>query len=104
MQNGSSFTTEFNTSLEVISADDEPVIIWVHAKHAARFCGFVITLLGFVGNGLCYLTAKHMPDSISVHLIKYLAVWDSLSSIHDGVFDHGLRFFKVELAEKNVCC
>ncbi len=78
--------------------------LWVNARQVVRLTGFVIAVSGLLGNLLCYLTAKYMPDSISVHLIKHLAFWDSMSVISDHLFPQSLHFFDISLPIRNVTC
>ncbi|XP_075254529.1 uncharacterized protein LOC142345948 [Convolutriloba macropyga] len=71
---------------------------WVEATQIASIAGLVITILGFLLNYFCFITAGQLPESSSARLMKYLAVWDSISSMQDGVFNLGLKAFGVNLA------
>ena len=75
---------------------------WVEATQIASIAGLVITILGFLLNYFCFITAGQLPESSSARLMKYLAVWDSISSMQDGVFNLGLKAFGVNLASFTV--
>lgn len=63
--------------------------------------GVVMTILGFVFNFFCFITAGYMPQTNSAHLMRYLAVWDSICAMRAGILHLGLRYFDVFLASFN---
>ena len=66
--------------------------------------GFNLAIFGVIGNSLCFHTAGYLPASTSAYLMRYLAVWDTLAATQDGIFNLGLRFFDINLADYDVSC
>ena len=61
-----------------------------------------MSLLGVLLNFICYKVSLLLPEqSTSTILMSYLAIWDTIAGIHDGVFQTGLQFFGVDIAAKN---
>ena len=61
--------------------------------------GATISLLGLLMNCFCYKVSLSLPvQSTSTLLMSYLAIWDSISVIHDGLVDMGLKSFDIYLA------
>ena len=52
--------------------------------------GLCFMLLGFLLNYFCYITGNHLPESSSATLMKYVAVWDSISLFKIGVLGSGM--------------
>ncbi len=46
--------------------------------------GAIVSVLGSVGNYLCFRTAHFLPESTTKYLMKHLAVWDAVSVIQAG--------------------
>ena len=91
--------TEFNVTEAVLEASE---FQWDRATWVLCVCGLVITIVGVMCNYLCYRTAAYLPESTSAGLVRYLAIWDSLSAIQDGILHLGFRVFDVNLASVNV--
>ena len=64
--------------------------------------GAVISLIGLVLNYFCFLAADCLPESSSATLVKYLAVWDSLAAIQDGIIYLGLPTFGIDVSKTHV--
>ncbi len=77
-------------------------ISWSFYSDVLSLGGMVVTILGILGNTLCYITAGCLPESTSAHLMKYLAIWDSISASQDGILNLGLRFFGINFFALNV--
>ena len=57
-----------------------------------RVLGGVISLLGVVGNILCFRVVDDLPHSSSAFILKYLSVWDTLSaSAHGSLMLYGIK-------------
>ena len=67
-----------------------------------RLCGMVTSLLGLVGNYLCFITAAEMPQSNGTRLVRHLAVWDSIGAIVNGILRIGFQLFGIVIAIFNV--
>ena len=62
--------------------------------------GGTISFLGLIMNYFCYKTSLALPlQSTSTNLMAYLAVWDSISVVHDGLIDMGLKSLGFHLAD-----
>ncbi|XP_063713729.1 uncharacterized protein LOC134841629 [Symsagittifera roscoffensis] len=75
-------------NLTNVTTTEVPVLLkltqWTTGTNAMRLSGFVVSVLGLVGNFLCYITANELPASNSAFLMKHLAVWDSIGGFTDG--------------------
>ncbi len=57
--------------------------LWVELSFWSGVAAIVVALLGVGGNILCFISAPNLPESTTRHLIRYLAVWDSLSALQN---------------------
>ena len=58
--------------------------------------GLCFTLMGFLFNYFSFITANHLPESSSAFLMKYIAVWDSISLFKIGLLDSGLTMIGLQ--------
>ena len=75
---------------------------WIEATKYVNGIGFSVTVLGFLLNYFCFLAAGCLPESSSATLIKYLAVWDSIASMQDGVLNLGMTLLDIDVASMHV--
>ena len=83
---------------EIISQNDtldqsSPDVNWIFLGIATNIfdvLGLCFMILGFLFNYFCYITANHLPESSSATLMKYVAVWDSISLFKIGVLGSGM--------------
>ena len=76
-----------NTTLQIgtNSESSENAAYWSGAWRIVKITTVVFSVLGLLGNFLSYKTADFMPKSNSSVLMKYLAVWDSVSVCLSGI-------------------
>ena len=67
-----------------------------------RVFGVVTSLLGLIGNYLCFITAAEMPQSNGTRLMRHLAVWDSMGAIVNGILRMGFQLFGIVIANFSV--
>ena len=87
---------------QVVVMPEDIFFTWARMYKYGCFLGSFLSIIGMVGNCLCFITAKHLPPSTSAFLMRYLALWDTVSAFQDGILHLGLRFFGVHLADMNV--
>ena len=77
---------EINSSSEY-SLEEEPAaeFPWLVANGVLEILAFATSILGVFGNFLCYITAMQLPASNSAFLMGYLAIWDTIGGLTDGV-------------------
>ncbi len=62
---------------------------------------FFISLVGVVLNYFCYKVTRNLPrQSTSTILMCYLAIWDTIAGLHDGIFQAGLKFLSIDMADR----
>ena len=62
-----------------ITSDEIDEQFWKTPTSYVQITMVLVTLLGWIGNFLCYKTAYFMPEpSNGTVLLKYLAAWDSI--------------------------
>ena len=71
---------------------------WIGVKIAT----LVVCLLGLLGNLWSYRTAELMSQSNSTVLMRYLAVWDSVTVICVGIIPTVLELFPISVIHSNV--
>ena len=92
-----SFVYKVSEQNNTLDSPDQDSVGWnvlaVAAINVTDAVGYIFTLLGFLFNYFCYITASHLPESTSATLMKYVAVWDTISLLKIGLFDGALRKF-----------
>ena len=89
-----SFVYEFsahNDTFDSSVQNSDGLNVLATAINIADGIGYLFTLLGFLFNYFCYITANHLPESTSANLMKYVAVWDTISLVKIGLLDSALR-------------
>ena len=84
----------------------ESILLNVNYSTISDTLGLFLALIALVLNFFVFQTARCMPDqSTSTRLMSFLAVWDTLSLSHDGIFVMGFNAFGVDLQSlhKVVC-
>jgi len=84
---------DYQSSSGTTTTTPEGGFPWSEAIDYLCLYGMIMTSIGFVFNFFCYITAGHMPQTNSAHLMRYLAVWDSIRAITDGFLYLGSRYF-----------
>ena len=97
-------TNESFVSYPEFGAQDFLVLFLEDAIQYTKVCqtvGFVISLIGLIFNFFCYHTSLSLPtQSTSTVLMSYLAIWDTISEVHDGILDNGFkRLFDLHLED-----
>ncbi len=73
-----------NITTEYPTAEDNN--LWELAKDWATYVVIAIAVMGWLGNFLCYRTARCMPEpSNATVLMKFLAAWNSIAVTFQGV-------------------
>ena len=75
---------------------------WETGAWILTLTGVIVTALGLIGNYLCYVTAGYLPESTSAYLMKYLAVWDSIAVLQDGIVNLGSKLADYDLSTISV--
>ena len=81
-----------NSTTERLILDQGFEEIWAALTSAIELVTLAVALFGVGGNFLCYLTAKQLPECNNTHLMRWLAVWDTIAALTDGV-DLACRHF-----------
>ena len=79
---------EPNTTTDLSPVVDEQVLrffSWSTASGLLQITGFVISVLGVIGNFLCYVTAEQLAPTNSAFFMKHLAICDTISELTVGV-------------------
>ncbi len=71
---------------------------WETKSWMLMLVGVVATVFGLIGNYFCFVTAGFLPESTSANLIKYLAVWDSIAVLQDGIVNLGFKLPNFDLS------
>ena len=80
----------------------EYVLQKIHLCVISDALGFLLALIAVMLNYFVFHTARFMPDqSTSTRLMSLLAVWDTVSLMHDGIFVMGFNAFGVDLRSLN---
>ncbi|XP_063718954.1 uncharacterized protein LOC134845804 [Symsagittifera roscoffensis] len=86
--------------------DDLMSLFLVEASRFTNECylfGILTSIIGVFFNLFCYICSLSLPNqSTSSILMSYLAIWDTISLIHDGVFDMALKYCGVHLADMSI--
>ena len=92
-----SFVYKVSEENNTLDSPDQNSVGWkvfaVAAINVTDAVGYIFTLLGFLFNYFCYITTSHLPESTSATLMKYVAVWDTISLLKIGLLDGALRKF-----------
>ena len=77
-------------------------MFWKFALKFGCCLGGFFSVLGVIGNCVCFQIANSLPHSTSAIILKHLAIWDIFSAFIGGFLHLGFRFFEINLQNYSV--